>query len=178
MNSCFRDSPWKRRQCGLIFCRNAKVCDNLHTMIRKNATMWFLLVVAAAALYLCYIIAEPFLNPIFAAIVLAIVFYPLHARMQALIRRPNLAAILSTILVMIIVAVPAVFLGAAVTGELGGLYQSLSQKSAAEGGLSHYLMQLLEKPLALAGDIPSRRSSPIRSAPGVLPGCCGALFFP
>ena len=29
------------------------------------------------ALYVCYRIAEPFLNPIFAAIVLAIVFYPL-----------------------------------------------------------------------------------------------------
>ena len=120
-------------------------------MIRKHATTWFLVILAAVALYLCFIIAQPFLNPVSAAIVLAIVFYPIHAWMKRLIRRQNLAAILSTVLVMIIVAVPAVFLGAAVTGELSGLYQSLSQKSAAEGGLSPYVTHLLDKAIAVAG---------------------------
>lgn len=120
-------------------------------MVTKQVTTWFLIAVAGAALYLCYRIAEPFLNPIFAAIVLAIVFYPLHARIEALIPRPNVAATISTILVMLVVAIPAVLLGVAVTRELGELYQSLSEKSAAQGGLSPYLMHLIEAPLNLIG---------------------------
>ena len=120
-------------------------------MVRKQATTWFLIAVAGVALYLCYRIAEPFLNPIFAAIVLAIVFYPLYARIESLIRRPNVAATITTILVMLVVAIPAVFLGVVVTRELGELYQSLSEKSAAQGGLSPYLMHLMETPLRLVG---------------------------
>ena len=120
-------------------------------MITKQATTWFLVAVAAIALYLCYRIAEPFLNPIFAAIVLAIVFYPLHARIEWSVARPNLAAAISTIVVMIVVAIPAVLLGVAVTNELNEVYQSLSESSAAQGGLSTYLMRIMEAPLRFVG---------------------------
>jgi predicted PurR-regulated permease PerM len=78
---------------------------------------------------------------------LAIIFYPLHTRIESLIPRPNAAAAISTILVILVVAIPTVFLGLVVTRELGDLYQALSQKSAAEGGLSPYLMHLMEAPL-------------------------------
>jgi predicted PurR-regulated permease PerM len=119
--------------------------------MRKEANTWFLLALAAVALYLCYLVAEPFLNPIFAALVLAIVFYPLHTRIESRLRRPNMAAILSTILVLLIVAIPAAFLAMVVTGELGDLYHALSEKSAAQGGASPYLMHLLERPLHFLG---------------------------
>lgn len=120
-------------------------------MASKQATTWFLLALAGVALYLCYRIAEPFLNPIFAAIVLAIVFYPLHARIETRLARRNLAATLSTILVMLVVAIPAIFLGVAVTRELGELYRSLGEKSAAQGGLTPYLTHLLEGPMRVLG---------------------------
>jgi predicted PurR-regulated permease PerM len=120
-------------------------------MTSRQTTTWFLIAVAGVALYLCYRLAEPFLNPIFAAIVLAIVFYPLHARIESWIPRPNVAASISTILVMLVVAIPAAVVGIAVTRELGDLYQSLNQKSAAQGGLTPYLMHLMEAPLRLLG---------------------------
>src|SRR5438445_1297591 len=120
-------------------------------MVRRQVTTWFLIAVAGMALYGCYRIADPFLNPIFAAIVLAIVFYPLHTRIESLISQPNVAATISTISVMLAVAIPAMFLGVAVTRELGELYRSLSEKSAAQGGLNPYLMHLMEGPLRLVG---------------------------
>jgi hypothetical protein len=43
-------------------------------MASRQTTTWFLIAVAGVALYLCYRLAEPFLNLIFAAILLAIVF--------------------------------------------------------------------------------------------------------
>lgn len=120
-------------------------------MVPKRASTWFLVTLAGVALYLCYRIAEPFLSPIFVAIVLAIIFYPLHTRIESLIPRPNAAATISTILVILVVTIPTVFLGLVVTRELGDLYQALSQKSAAEGGLSPYLMHLMEAPLKVVG---------------------------
>jgi predicted PurR-regulated permease PerM len=119
--------------------------------VRKEANTWFLLALAAAALYLCYLIAKPFLSAIFTAIVLAIMFYPLYVRIKSLTSRPNLAATITTILVMLAVIIPTVLLGVAVTRELNELYQSQSQKSAAEGGLSPYLMHLMEAPLRVLG---------------------------
>lgn len=119
--------------------------------MRQQANTWFLLALVALALYLSYIVAQPFLNAIFAAVVLAVVFHPLHARMYSFARRPNLAATLSTILVILVVAIPASVLGAVVTRELGDLYRSLSEKSAAQGGISAYTMHVLEAPVKILG---------------------------
>src|ERR1043165_4665092 len=113
-------------------------------MVRKQATIVFLLALAAVALYLCYIITRPFLTPIFAAIVIAVVFYPLHSLIRSIISRPNGAATLSTVLVLVLVAVPAVMLGVSVSGELHKMYQSLSDKSSVEGGLNPYLTHLMD----------------------------------
>jgi predicted PurR-regulated permease PerM len=120
-------------------------------MMRDHASTWFLIVVAAVALYLCYIIAKPFLNPIFGALVLAIVFYPLHSRINSRVRRPSLAASISTVLVIVVIAIPAVFLGITVTRELGQQYEWLRHETAAQGGLNPYLVHLMEAPLRFIG---------------------------
>jgi predicted PurR-regulated permease PerM len=91
--------------------------------VRGRANKWFLLALGSVALYLCYLIAKPFLGPIFAAIVLAIIFYPLYVRIESVTRCPNLAATISTILVIVVVAVPTLFLRLAITRELHELYR-------------------------------------------------------
>lgn len=95
--------------------------------------------VAALAVYLCYLTAKPFLSPIVAAIVIAIVFFPLHARMRHLIHHRNTAAALTTIVVLVIVMVPALVLGVAVSRELTETYQLLSRKGVAQEAASPYL---------------------------------------
>lgn len=123
----------------------------LELCVRQQANTWFLFALAALALYLSYLVARPFLSAIFAAVVLAVVLHPLHARIYLSVQRPNLAATISTVLVIFIVAIPAVVLGVAGTSELGDLYRSLSEKSAAQGGLSAYLMYLLETLVRMLG---------------------------
>lgn len=123
----------------------------LELCVRQQANTWFLFALAALALYLSYRVAQPFLNAIFAAVVLAVVFYPVHARIHLYVRRANLAAAISTIVMIFIVALPAVVLGLVVTKELGDLYRLLSEKSAAEGGMSVYFMHLLEAPVRMLG---------------------------
>lgn len=106
---------------------------------RKQAAVICLLALAAMALYFCYLIAKPFLGPVVIAVMLAIVFHPLHTRLQKFSQRPSLAAAISTILVLLIVAIPVAFLGISVSGELRAVAQSLREQSGSHGGWSPYL---------------------------------------
>lgn len=111
---------------------------------RKRAAIVCLVGLAVVAIYLCYLIAKPFLGPVLIAVMLAIVFYPLHARIQLFSRRPSAAAALSTALVLLIVTIPVVLLGISVSGELRTVVQSLREQSWSQGGLSPYLAQWVE----------------------------------
>jgi predicted PurR-regulated permease PerM len=121
-------------------------------MEKKQATATiFLLVLAATALYFCYVIARPFISPIFFAVMIAIIFHPVHARIQARIRRRNTAALISTILVLFVLVVPAVGLGLVVSQEITGLYRLLNERSAEQGGWNPYVMHAMERLLGWAG---------------------------
>jgi predicted PurR-regulated permease PerM len=111
----------------------------------------FLLVASAVALYVCYIMARPFTKPFLFATVLAIVFYPLHAQIANKVRGPNAAALLSTLVVLLVVTIPVVGLGGALTRDIGQAYQRLSEASAAGGGWVPYAMQKLSKGLDWLG---------------------------
>ena len=119
--------------------------------MRQQANAWFLIALAALAIYLSYLVAQPFLNAIFAAFVLVVVFHPLHSWIHTFVRGPNTAATISTIVVILIVAIPAVLLGILISKELSDLYGSLSEKSAAQGGVDSYLLHLLERPARMLG---------------------------
>src|SRR5215470_2876529 len=118
---------------------------------KPSASTWFLLVLALLALYFCYLIARPFLTPIFLAFMIAIVFHPVHVRLRGHIRGRNVAALSSTILVLIVLTVPAVGLGVIVSKEVRGLYQLLNEKSAQQGGWNPYVMHMVDRLVAWTG---------------------------
>ena len=124
----------------------------MNETVRKQAAIICLLGLAAVALYLCYLISKPFLGPVLIAVMLAIVFHPLHARMQVFFQRPSVAAALSTTLVLLVVTIPIVILGISVSGELRAVVQSLREQSWPQGGLSPYLAQWGESLLKRLGN--------------------------
>jgi predicted PurR-regulated permease PerM len=121
------------------------------TLNQQRSRIIFLAVLGAITGWFLYLIAEPFLKPIFIAIVFAIVFFPFHARIQGDIRNQNLAALLSTLLVLLVIIVPTVLLGTAIRDELADAYQSLSLRSAQSGGWVPYLLQLSDRIKEFAG---------------------------
>lgn len=133
-------------------------------MERGQLTTTFLLVLAAIALYFCYVIARPFLNPVFLAVVIAIVFQPVHVRIQAHVRSRNTAALISISLVLLLVVVPAVGLGVVVSQEIRGLYMSLNERSAEQGGWNPYVMHAMERLLNWAGRYINLSSVDLRGA--------------
>src|SRR5687767_3905349 len=82
---------------------------------------WIAVLAATAiALYLCWLMLRPFLAVLAWAVVLVIVFYPVHKWLAQRIKRRGLCAMLSSTLVILIIVLPLVFLTIAVTNELAG----------------------------------------------------------
>src|SRR3954465_5064225 len=84
-----------------------------------------LLVVLAFALYICWLMLQPFLNVILWAAVLAVVFYPLHRRIRSRVTSPSGAAAISTLAVILLILLPVTFITIAVVRELSGAADSL-----------------------------------------------------
>lgn len=120
-------------------------------MVRKRVTIIFLCGMTAVALYFSYVLFRPFLLPLLSALVIAVVFSPVHARVQRLFRRPNLAALVSTIIVVLLIIVPTVAVILAVKEEVSGLVTLIKEKSTESGGLSPFLNNLLERPMQWIG---------------------------
>lgn len=127
---------------GPLFGADLKMITELNEVTRKRAAIVCLVGLALVALYLCYLIAKPFLGPVLIAVMLAIVFYPLHTRIQRIFHQPSVAAAVSTTIVLLIMTIPVVLLGISVSGELRAVIQTLREQSWLQGRMSPYLAKL------------------------------------
>ncbi|MGE3510061.1 MAG: AI-2E family transporter [Vicinamibacterales bacterium] len=83
---------------------------------------WLALVLALmAALYVCWLMLQPFLDVLLWALVLVAVFMPIHRRLLERVQRPTVAATLSTLLVVVTILAPATLVTVAVVGELSDI---------------------------------------------------------
>lgn len=71
----------------------------------------FFLAAFAFLLYQLARVLAPFLTPLTAALIIALIFYPLHRHLLRVVPRPNLAAALSTLLALATIVVPVLALG-------------------------------------------------------------------
>ena len=77
-----------------------------------------------------------FLQPIFWAVALGIIVYPIHAAIERRLRgRKSVAAIASVLLVVVMVILPLAGIATAVTQEAAGLYQRLNTSGIEIEGL-------------------------------------------
>ncbi len=114
---------------------------------RRNS-MIAILVMLAVALYLVWQMLEPYLSALFLASVLGISGFPLYAALERRWRKPALASLVATFIIMASIAGPVMFLAITVAREAQGLYHALSASSQSQGGWSAYLSSALERPLA------------------------------
>jgi len=121
-------------------------------------TLIVLLTIAAG---LCVLMVWPFAATIIAAAVLAVVCYPLHVRLQSRVSRPGLAALLSTLLVLIAFLVPLTLLATTVTQELRAAYQALAPGATEQG--AGRIWAALDRPLAAVGMWLGMQPSELRS---------------
>src|SRR5690242_9551486 len=77
---------------------------------RREAVAWLL---AAGLVYLVYLVCRPFLTALLWAAVLGVFFFPAHRWVLKRVRRPRLAALLSTLAVATLLAAPLAWLAPA-----------------------------------------------------------------
>ncbi len=78
-----------------------------------------MIALAAAAVYICWLMLLPFVNVLAWASVLVILFHPIHQRLVSLTNRPALSALLSTVMVIAVILLPLTLLTIVVSKEIG-----------------------------------------------------------
>lgn len=92
--------------------------------------------------YQLYQVFQAFVSPVAWAIILRLVFQPVHIRMPRLVgKRPNLAAFLSTLVVMLAVGIPAVAISGILTREAVDAIQQV-KRFIQTGGVEQWGEQL------------------------------------
>ena len=74
-------------------------------MSSQNVRWLALLLALLAALYVCWLMLQPFVNVLLWALVLVVVFMPVHRRIVARLGSPTSSAALSTLLVVVTILV-------------------------------------------------------------------------
>jgi predicted PurR-regulated permease PerM len=110
--------------------------------IERGRAVSIVLLGAAVGL-LCAVLVRPFWKPIGAALVLAIVFSPLHRWIGWRVSSNTASALAATILVVAMVLVPALLLGTTVVREAKDTYASL-QSPAGTNPAMNYVMNILD----------------------------------
>ena len=94
-----------------------------------NQARWFAVLAATGiGLYLCWLMLKPFIGVLEWAIVLVIVFHPVHRRLRSKTKYRGLSALLSCLLVILIVVLPLTLLTIAVAQELANVAPNLPAK--------------------------------------------------
>ncbi len=100
------------------------------------------------ALGLAFVITQSFLKPFAFAIILAVVFYPLHERLLRWNkRRVGSSALLSTVLLILLFAVPGFIIAVLAANEAFAAAHYLGRRSIEEGGFPSLVMYLADRPL-------------------------------
>lgn len=77
---------------------------------------------------LLYLVFAPFLASLAWAAVMAILFFPVHRQIRRRIRRPNLAAFATTMVLTLVLIVPALLLASAFTRQTVNAVQNIQQQ--------------------------------------------------
>jgi predicted PurR-regulated permease PerM len=85
---------------------------------RRQVHTMVLILATAIGVYLCFRLAQPFLAALAWALALAVLFDPIHRRIEEKLRRPNAAATISVLLVAMVVLLIAAFVGARLLSEV------------------------------------------------------------
>jgi predicted PurR-regulated permease PerM len=118
--------------------------------MNRRRRIAFLVTACSAFLVLCCLIAQPFLQPILAAAILAVLFHPLFVQLRSLTGNRNWAATLLLGCLLLTFAGILTLLIIALQGELAGAYRWLKTSTPQEGWHTAFT-SWLEKATSLIG---------------------------
>lgn len=98
-------------------------------MDKRSLEPKFIFAALALSAVVVFLMVQPYLLLLILAIVLAIVFEPLHMRLLAILRSPSLSAFITTLVVLALVLLPLMIFGYQLVQEAAGLYGYLANRA-------------------------------------------------
>ena len=121
-------------------------------MYSHKTTLWFLGTLLVIILAIALMITRPFLSPVASAIILAVVFYPVHERVLRWTKnKPGRASLISTLALLFLFCVPVLIVLTLAANEAVGAAQYLTRMSAEEGGFAKFLTVMADRSLLFVG---------------------------
>ncbi len=121
-------------------------------MHNKRTTIIFLSALMLIVLALAFVITRSFLKPFAFAIILAVVFYPLHERiLRWNKRRVGRSSLLSTLLLILLFAVPSFIVTVLAANEALTAAHYLNRRSVEEGGFTTLVLTIADRPIRYVG---------------------------
>lgn len=121
-------------------------------MYSKRTTLWFLGTLTLIVVGFAFVITQPFLYPVAAAIILAVVFHPVHEHILTWRKgRSGSAALLSTLTLLFVFGIPLFIVITLAANEAVNAAEYLTRKSAAEGGFTLFLTTMAGRGLKFLG---------------------------
>jgi predicted PurR-regulated permease PerM len=120
-------------------------------MTRKTQGIVFLSVLLALLAPLAILLIWPFLEPLVFALVLTVAFYPVQRQLVIQMRSRGRAAAVSLLLIMLLVGLPVTFILVKASSEAVHAAAVVSRKSAEQGGLEAFAMNVMQRPLDWIG---------------------------
>lgn len=150
----------------------------------KNRIEWGFMLTLLVIISLAFaLIVEPFFGAIVWAVVVAVLFRPVYDRLLGLLPgRTNLATVITLVLILLLVIVPAILLGFAMVQEATGIYQRIQSGeidfNAVFEGFEKSLPHWMQVQLFAYGygDIASIRAEVEQYVSGILEFLLGQLL--
>jgi hypothetical protein len=142
-----------------------RVADDWRSPSHMQAIV--LIVATALGIFVCYRLAVPFLPALAWALALAILFTPLNRWIESKMAHPSVAAAISVVVVALIVAAPATFVGQRLVAESARGAEMIKLRSSPVSGAAPSKRNLAwhRLPVGLNGSLISREPSAL-SPPG------------
>jgi predicted PurR-regulated permease PerM len=93
----------------------------------------FVLVALLSTIAVVFFMVQPYLALLILAMVLAVIFEPLHVKLLSQLRSPSLAAFLTTLVVLALVLLPLLLFGYQLIQESASLYGYLADRTGGNG---------------------------------------------
>jgi predicted PurR-regulated permease PerM len=135
-------------------------------MQRTIQQVWFFILLGVVTLAFLWLTLD-FIEPVFWAAVLAIIFTPVQRQMENLVRgRKTLAALLTTASIVIVVFLPLITVGVAVSREALALYDRIQEGSIDLRGILQRIDPILRDLVGRLGIDPASIEQRIYEAAG------------
>ncbi len=94
----------------------------MQNKMETQSFLWLLLLVSISFIWLL----KPFFAPVFWAVAITIIFFPVHSRLREKMPRwPNFSALLTLLICMVIVVIPVIFTTTSVVNQIVDLVQKI-----------------------------------------------------